>query len=455
MSVALRTDVPPALVPPGPTPLPSASAGPSLAKVPGWPWTHLLRMRGDPLALMAEGAALGADVVQLSFGFTPAFVLYDPAVAQRALVPGDAVWKGSRGGRLLRRILGPGLLTSEGLVWRDRRRRAQARFRHEALQVLPGVVARQAATMVEEWRHAAVVDAMPACSRLALAVVCEALFGVDPGEDAAAIHAALDEVLAGFLWIMTFPIEGVDQWPLPAARRHREAVRELDAIVGRLIARRRAAGPLEGDLLADWILAADAGELTVEDLHAEVVTMLLAGHETTANTMAFTLALLATHPGEQEEVAAALFGEAGEDVAPLERAIQEGLRLYPPAWAIARATTEPVELGGGAAGGPVAPVGSYLFVPIAAIHRDPRWWSDPDDFRPDRHLTPAARGTFVPFGVGPRRCIGEHFARTEARIVLAAVLRAFVVEADALPGTFPSVTLRPDGPVRLRLRPRA
>ncbi|MDP2315669.1 MAG: cytochrome P450 [Pseudomonadota bacterium] len=426
---------------------------PSVARVPGWPWSHLLRMRNDPLALMAEGARLGTDVVRLSFGTIPAYVLYAPEVVHRALVPGDTVWKGTRGSKLLRRILGPGLLTTEALVWRDRRRRAQGRFRHEALLAMPGIVQRHADRMIADWRGAdpagpAEVDAMAGFSRLALSVVCEVLFGIDPGEDAARVHAALDEVLAGFLWMMTFPIEGVDQWPLPASRRHRAAVEELRAVVQRLIARRREAGPLEGDLLADWIRAADEGALSQEDLSAEVVTMLLAGHETTANAMSFTLALLATHPEEQDKVRAGL--DAGDN-GPLERAFNEGLRLYPPAWVLARAASGEVDLGP-----TVAPKGSFLFIPIAAIHRDPRWWTDPDTFRPDRHLalSPAARAAFFPFGTGPRRCIGEHFARTEARIALAGVLRAFEVTTERVPDAMPTVTLRPRGPVRLTLRPR-
>lgn len=422
-------------------------------RVPGWPWSHLLRMRRDPMGLMREGASLGADVVRLSFGTIPAFVLYSPEVVHRVLVPGENVWKGTRGAKLLSRVLGPGLLTTEGVVWRERRRLAQPRFRHEALAGMPAAVQRYADRMVGEWRGAPEVDAMPALSRLALSVVCEVMFGVDPGEDAAKVHSALDEVLSGFLRIMTFPIEGIETWPLPASRRHQAAVRALDEVVGHLIERRRAAGPLEGDLLADWILAADAGRLTTEDLHAEVVTMLLAGHETTANAMSFTLALLATHPEEQRKVVAGLGPAPGvkEDLGPLERAFNEALRLYPPAWVLSRATTAPVDLGPA-----VAPMGSFLFIPIAAIHRDPRWWSDPDTFRPDRHLAldAAAKAAFLPFGMGPRRCVGEHFARTEARVALATVLRVFEIDADEVPAANPSVTLRPRGAVTLRLRLR-
>ncbi len=419
----------------------------------GWPWTHLLRMRNDPLALMRDGAKHGADVVQLDFGFTPAFVLYSPDAVHRALVPGDAVWKGTRGAKLMRRVLGPGLLTTEGVAWKARRKRAQPRFRSEALKSMPGIVQRHSDQLVERWladpAHAGVgVDAMAGFSRLALAVVCDVLFGVDPGEDAAVVHQALEQVLSGFLRLMTSPIEGLDQWPLPASRRHRAAVAALDAVVARLIVRRRAAGPLEGDLLADWIVAADAGEMSVEDLHAEVVTMLLAGHETTANAMTFTLALLGSHPAELAAVQAGL--DVG-DTGPLDRAFAEGLRLYPPAWVMARATSEPLDLG------PVtAPAGAFLFIPIAAIQRDPRWWRDADAFVPGRFLDldPASKAAYMPFGLGPRKCIGEHFARAEARIALATVLRQFDVQA-VVPAANPSITLRPLGAVPVRLTPRA
>jgi cytochrome P450 len=399
----------------------------------------MLRMRNDPLSLMEEGARTGADVVGLKFGFIQAYSLYSPEVIHRAMIPGDAVWKGTRGSKLLRRILGPGLLTTEGAVWKDRRHRAQPRFRKEALAGMPMVVQRHADRLVADWAGHPEVDAMAGFSSLALAVVCDVLFGVDPGDDAPVIHQALDDVLNGFLWLMTSPIEGLDRWPLPRSRRHRRAVRALNEVVDRLIARRRAVGPLEGDLLSDWIVEHDRGELTDEDLRAEVVTMLLAGHETTANAMSFTLALLGTHPEEQEKVVRAL--EAG-DTAPLDRAFAEGLRLYPPAWMLARAVSERLDLG------PITvDPGTFLFVPIAAIQRDPRFWEEPEAFRPDRHLAlgPDQKAAFLPFGVGGRKCIGEHFARAEARIALAAVLRAFRVECDAVPAAHPTVTLRPKG----------
>ncbi len=424
-----------------------ARRGP-VARVGGWPWTHLLRMRNDPLRLMSDGASLGADVVGLSFGFIPAFVLYTPDAIHRAMSPGEGVWKGTRGSKLLRRILGPGLLTTEGLAWKQRRQLAQPRFRREALAAMPGTVARHADRLVASWSGHDEVDAMEGFSALALAVVCDVLFGVDPGDDAETIHHALTDVLAGFLWIMTFPIEGVEKWPLPASRRHRAAVKALGEVVDRLVARRREAGPLEGDLLADWILAADRAEITADDLRAEVVTMLLAGHETTANAMAFTLSLLATHPEEQAKVVAGL--DAG-DTGPLDRAFNEGLRLYPPAWVLARAVRDPLDLG------PVTvQPGTFLFVPVAAMQRDPRWWKDPDAFLPDRHLSlgPEQKAALIPFGIGPRKCIGEHFARAEARITLATVLRAFRVSADRVPEAQATVTLRPLGgaPVRLERR---
>lgn len=419
-----------------------------LVHIPGWPWTHLLRMRDDPLALMDDGMRLGADVVALRFGFVPAYVLYSPELVHRALVPGDTVWKGTRGARLMRRFLGPGLLTTEGAAWKERRKLAQPRFRREALEGMPAAVTRHAHRMLDRWDGSAEVDVAPALSELALGVVCEVMFGLDPGDDAAIVHEALTEVLGGFLRMMTLPLPGMETWPLPSARRHQHAVAALDAVVDRLIARRRAQPPVDGDLLADWLQAADRGELGPDDLRAEVITMLLAGHETTANAMAFALAFLGRHRDEQGRVRSAL--DAG-DSGPLDRAFAETLRLRPPAWVMARATTAPMDLGV-----VTAKAGSFLFVPIAAIQRDPRWWVEPDQFLPDRHLSlsPAAKAAYLPFGLGGRKCIGEHFARAEARIVLGETLRRFELHCDAVPGGDASVTLRPRGPVQVRLRPR-
>jgi cytochrome P450 len=224
-------------------------------------------------------------------------------------------------------------------------------------------------------------------------------------------------------------------------------VADLQGVADRIVTRRRA-GDAQDDVLGAWIAARDRGELGDDDVRAEVITLLLAGHETTANAVAWTLGLLARHPAALAAVTDDAKAQGHEVV---DAAISEGLRLYPPAWTVARAVTEPFELGGA-----TIPAGSYAFVPIAAVHRDPAWWPDPDTFRLDRWAATPERGTFLPFGVGGRRCIGEHFARLEAREVIAAALRrAEIIAEGPLPEVEPTVTLRPRGGLRLQFKPLA
>jgi cytochrome P450 len=410
--------------------------------LPGWTLGTLRRFRDDPIGMFAAGAALGHPVLRLRAGPIRAFAIYDPeAIHQLLVAPSEVTWKGTRGARLLRRVLGEGLLTAEGAVWKDRRRRAQPHFRRESLAALPGIVTRHTNALIESWKATSgPVDAAHAMNGLALAVVCDSLFGgeLDPA-DAARVSRALEDVLDGFLWMTTFPIEGVDRWPLPSARRHRAAVAALGAVVDGVVARRRASGDLGKDLLGDWLVAADRGELTADDVRSEAVTLLLAGHETTANVMAWTIGLLGQHPEERARVRAGL---AAGDTGPLDRAIQESMRLYPPAWIVARATKAPLDLGPA-----TLPAGSFAFAPISAVQRDPKVFADPDAFAPNRWLAPdaAMKKAWMPFGAGQRKCIGEHFARMGARVALAGLYGAL-----DLPGVAgkplrakASVTLRP------------
>jgi cytochrome P450 len=416
--------------------------------LPGSSLGTMWAFRQDPLPMFRRCQALG-DVVRLPFMGLDMYAVMSPDAAQKLLSGSPStVFKGTRGARLLRRTLGPGLLTTDGAVWVARRKAAQPHFRKEAMGTWVAAVRKHAEALVEDWlKTPGPVDVVGTANRTALRIVCEAMLGTELGEDDEIVARSLDTVLSGFLWMTTFPLEGVDRWPLPSSIRHRRAVAALNGVVDRIVARRRAS-PAVDDVLGAWIEARDRGELDDDDLRAEVLTLLLAGHETTANAIAWTLALLARDP-----VACA---SVTDDVIHghttlADAAISEGMRLYPPAWVVARAVSEDFDLGTA-----ILPAGAYAFVPIATLHRDPRFWPDPDAFRLDRWTRPPAKGTYLPFGGGPRRCIGEHFARLEAREIIAAVLRRATIEADGpLPEPEPTVTLRPRGGLRLRVTARA
>jgi cytochrome P450 len=417
---------------------------PGIPVMPGYTLTTLYAFRNAPLPMFARARDMGG-VVRLPIYWRDAFAVTSPEAVQKLLSGSvENVWKGTRGARLLGRTLGPGLLTTDGPVWVARRKAAQPHFRKEAMDTWTAVVRRHAEALVGEWLATeGPVDVIGTANRTALRIVCEAMLGVELGKDDDVVAHALDTVLAGFLWMTTFPIDGVDRWPLPASIRHRRAVAELRGVVDRLVARRRA-GEARDDVLGAWIAARDRGELDDDDLRAEVLTLLLAGHETTANAVAWTMGLLALHPDARDAVAK----DAREGRTDLvDAAISEAMRLYPPAWIVARAVKEAVDLGTA-----TIPAGAYVFVPIAAIHRDPNLWSDPDAFRLDRWTSAPAKGTYLPFGWGPRRCIGEHFAKLEAREIVAAVLRRATLEpAGPLPEPDPSVTMRPKGGLRVRV----
>jgi cytochrome P450 len=419
---------------------------PEIPVLPGTSLGTLWAFQSDPLPMFARARALG-DVVRLPVPGLDAYAISGPEAAQKLLTgPTDTVFKGTRGARLLRRTLGPGLLTTDGAVWVSRRKAAQPHFRKEAMGTWVAVVRKHAESLVDDWLRTGDVDVVGTANRTALRIVCEAMLGTELGEDDEIVGRSLDTVLAGFLWMTTFPIEGVDGWPLPASIRHRRAIAALNGVVDRIVARRRA-GTAVDDVLGTWIAQRDRGELTDEDLRSEVLTLLLAGHETTANAVAWTLGLLARNPDACATVAADC---AAGHTAMADAAISEGMRLFPPAWIVARAVREPFDLGTA-----VLPAGAYAFVPIATMHRDPRFWAEPDAFRLDRWASPPAKGTYLPFGGGPRRCVGEHFARLEAREIVAAVLRRATIAADGpLPTPEPTVTLRPRGGLRLRISPR-
>ncbi|HEV2957008.1 MAG TPA: cytochrome P450 [Xanthobacteraceae bacterium] len=368
-----------------------------------------------------------------------------------------------RGLRRMRRLLGEGLLTSDEPLHLRQRRLVQPAFHRDR-------VAGYAATMIDAAREAAerledgetlAVDAL--MNRLALRIAAATLFSADVEDDADAIGGAVTEAMEAFPASLSAFGELLDHVPWhPATRNFKAARAKLDAIVYRLIEERRREGRDRGDLLS-MLLAVrdeDGKPMPVELIRDEAMTLLLAGHETTANALAWTWDALARNPAAEER----LHGELDEVLGdrdpvpedyprlPFTRdVVAESMRLRPPAWILGRRAIRPIRLGDWD-----VPAGSVILTAQIVTHRNPRYWTRPEAFRPERwsngETAALPRGAYFPFGGGNRICIGESFAWTEAVLVLATIARR-VRFRGLNPGRVPLaplVTLRPGRPIVMR-----
>jgi cytochrome P450 len=317
---------------------------------------------------------------------------------------------------------------------------------------------------LRSWRHGQTINLHQEISRVTMEVVADVLFGsgISP-EDVRTVRDAM-EVVNEYLANSPEAILKLDAWvPTPRNLAMNRAVKQIDELIYRIIAGRRAAEPRD-DLLGTLLAAQDeeGARMSDQQLRDEAITLFLAGHETTALALAHTLYLLSKHPDVERrlyaEIAAVLGGRlpTADDVRALpytERVLKEMMRLYPPAWTTGREAIEQVEIGGY-----VIPKGAQILTSQWVVHRDPRWFPNPEGFDPDRWTPERAkdlpRFAYFPFGGGPRICIGNHFAMMEATLVLVILLQRFRVEL--LPGQRldlqPTVTLRQAGPgLRVRL----
>lgn len=361
--------------------------------------------------------------------------------------------------------LGEGLLTAEEGTWLEHRQLAQPAFRPGRIRTYGPSMVELTEAMVDGWTPGQRVPVSQAMMALTLRIASKTLFDVDVADQAQAIGRALDAIMARFKpenrLVSILPA----RLPLAANRRYRQGVDELARLIDGLIAERRAAGAPGQDLLSRLVFAGQAGQgLDDQALRDEMVTMLVAGHETTALALTWTFQLLGRHPEVEarllDELQPVLDGqrptaEDVDDLPYLEAVIDESMRLYPPAWAIGRKAIEPVELAGH-----TFPAGSQVMISQWVVHRDPAHYEDPLAFRPERWLGDLderlPRFAYFPFGGGPRTCVGNSFAILEAKLIVATLLQRAHLEplTDEMPGTDPSITLRPQGEVPMRFEPR-
>jgi cytochrome P450 len=371
----------------------------------------------------------------------------EPTLIKEMLVTQQHAFVKSLGTRVLRLLLGEGLLTSEDPLHRRMRRVVQPAFHRERIAEYARVMERDGADFAARLRPGEAFDAHAAMTELTLRIATETLFGSDESDSAVPVADALRLMMNEFPAMLT-PIGALRQrLPLRNTRRFWRARTMLDAIIYSLIARRRRDGSARGDALSMLLASPDANDEQIRD---EIMTLFMAGHETTANALTWAIYLLAQHPQVDERAAAAARTGDREYIA---RVVKEVLRLYPPAWIIGRESVREVTLSDGS----LITNGTTVFTSPLLLHRRADLFADPNRFDPERWLGPEPPPfAYVPFGGGARRCIGEEFALHETAIVLQALLQRYRFEKA--PGArveiAPLVTLRPAGPVRVIARTR-
>ena len=427
----------------------------------------LIGFARDPLGFLTSCSRQYGDVVAFRTAGQLMLVLTCPREIERVLVKEHQNFpKNEHFWRQVTALFGNGLLTSKGTFWQRQRRLAAPAFAGSMLATYADAMVRESLLTAEGWRAGDVRDVHADMMALSLRIAAKALFGTEIEEDVLAIDDALNDILAELASRVVRPILIPDAVPLPGHVRYRRALRRIDAIVARIVAERRSSSAASSDFLSSLMEARDEDGTAMSDrqLRDEVITFLLAGHETTALVLSWTIHLLSRHPEIERVLAAEIENVVGrrsvtmDDVPRLrftEHTITESMRLYPPAWAIGREARSDCQIGGFQVRG-----GTPILISPWVLHRDPRFFDEPEAFRPERwhqglaHRLP--RFAYMPFGGGPRICIGNRFAMIEAVLILTTLVQRlrFVDDTNSPVSPIPSMTLRPRGGVRVMIERR-
>jgi cytochrome P450 len=431
----------------------------------GWIVGSLPEVQRDMLGFFQRCAREYGDVVYFRLGPRRMVLVSHPDYIEQVLVTENRKFTKNFALQLLRPLLGNGLLTSEGAVWLRNRRLIQPAFQRKRIEAYGSTMVALAERAVAQWRDGLEIDIHAEMMKLTLAVAAKTLMGVDVAEASSEVGDSLEIIMADF----TNRFESVQPLPVwlptPGNLKFKRAVRRLEQIIQRIVTQRRASAQPGSDLLSMLVHARDEDDGSGFDdrqLRDEVMTLLLAGHETTANALSWTWHLLSQHPQVEERLAAelqAVLAGRSPTAADLprliytERVILESMRLYPPAYSFGRRVVQPVTIGGYRLS-----KGTNVLLPQYVVHRDPRWFNEPERFEPDRwaddliHRIP--KYAYFPFGGGPRVCVGNTFAMLEAVLLLATVARRFRLDLvgghDVRP--WASITLRPRTGIRCVVR---
>jgi len=436
------------------------------SELPGllYRFRNLRTFRGDPLAFLTGLAQHHGDFVPFALGFLQFVLLNNPDFIKDVLVTHHEKFVKGLGLQRSKRLLGEGLLTSEGEFHKRQRRLVQPGFHREAIQSYGEIMVAYASRICEQWQKEREVDVTEEMRRLTLAIVAKTLFNVDVEQEATDIGEALTTAIRLFKLGMSVQMANfLYRLPIPSVLRYKRAQARLDGIIYRIIHERRASGDQPEDLLTMLLragdLEGDGSQMSDSQLRDEILTLFLAGHETTAIALTWTLYLLSEHLNVEERLHHELDTMLGSrlptvnDLPTLTHTrmiFSEALRCYPPAWLISRMALEDHKYGG-----LVIPAGTHVFVSPYVLHHDQRYFPDPNQFKPDRWAPDLAKSqpplTFIPFGAGPRNCIGEPFAWMEGVLVLATIAQRWrlrLVSGQRVEPA-PLVTLRPKYGMRM------
>ena len=445
----------------------------AVRRVPTGPGASFLwRLRAaerDPLQFLLSLHQQYGDVVHARFFLLDLYLVVHPDHVKHVLQDRHTIYtKDTFDYRLLRSVAGEGLLTSDGSVWLRQRRLIQPAFHRQRIAAFASMMTERTVALLDRWQGIAergdVLDITAEMTRLTLEIVTGALFGTDIGDEADTVGRAFLTVNQYVTDRFFSPFALITGLPTRGGRRAHAAMRTLRAVVNEIVTQRRQRNADTGDLLSMLLLARDedTGDgMTDQQIQDEVMTLLIAGHETTTDTLSWVWYLLSSYPMVADKLRAELATMLGgriptvddlPDLSYNRMVIEEAMRYYPPAWSTSRAPAEDDEIGGFH-----IPAKSVVVLSPYVTHRHPAFWDNPEGFDPER-FTPERsaerpRFAYFPFGGGPRLCIGNTFAMTEVQLVLATVAQRF--RLDLVPGhrvvPEPLITLRPRGGVLMML----
>lgn len=436
------------------------------------PWLNF----GDPIPLFTHLQKTFGPIAHYRFFGMLIIAVSDPDWIGEILINQGSSFIKERTVKRMKVLLGEGLITSDDPIHMRQRKLAAPAFHRQRIAGYAEEIVRSAAAQIDLWKNGSEVDAGDEMMRLSLRIVARTLFDTEVTPDALSVVDEVNTVMGMYNFLVVFPmLEKFLKWPLPYISKFRRSRAKLDAVVNRMIASRRVLSPedLQGrhDLLSTLVAARyeaedstdGRGAVGMDDTQVrdELLTIFLAGYETVANALTWTWYLLSQHPVAAARMYAEVDGVLGDRTATLadlpnlkyvEMVFAESMRLFPPAWAMGRKSTAPVQLGPYR----IPPGASFFFSQYIMGHMD-KYWDEPESFRPERH-TPenkARRHRFVyfPFGAGRRQCIGESFAWMEGVLSIATVAQRW--RLDLVPGQKiemqAKITLRPKYPLRMKL----
>lgn len=457
--------------------MPNVLTASSLSDAPSPPGLpiigSLLEFRGSPFQKMLDWHRLYGDVVRYRLGPRLFHMVSHPVLAEEVLIAKqDRLIKmyESENPTGLALVLGQGLVTSRGDLWKRQRRLMQPLFQRSRLPAFADEIGAAGSRLAERWSTLAdgkPVNVADEMMRTTLDVITRSMFSTSVLDRLDTLSPALLTVLRYSSRHLSNPLR-LPLWaPTPENRAFKRALKVLDSLIGGLIRERRGSGLRRDDLLDQLLHARDpASGVAMDDrqIRDECLTVFIAGHETTAVALAWSWYFLAVHADAQDrlhaELDAVLSGRVPSlndlPALPFTRAVfEEAMRLYPPALGVIRKTTEEIGLGGCR-----IPADTLVFINIANIHRHPEFWDEPDSFRPERFLPdhPARdhRLAYMPFGAGPRVCLGNHFAVAEGVLLLATLAQSYRLDLGPGQRVEPEIvlTLRPKGGLWMRIAKR-